>query len=258
MSDERVAEDPVGEVAGLTVPDAINTAADTLRANLVPLSIGSFFYLVFTSGVEAIGRVMRLQGQLPSVELVLGIQLVSQLIGGLLMLGLVKMSQDALEGREVRVADLVMSYRLLWKGVVAVGVIFGSTVVMLVLGALVVGVATRGGPVGLTLAWCAFLGLATAMTYVALGLSLAVYEIVYDPGVGPIEALRRSWRMSRGHRFTLLGLGVASLFAFLLGALACGVGIVVSYAYMFLLFGAAHRALRREIGLRDAVAPSAF
>lgn len=243
---------------GLTVQSAMNTAADTLRANLVPLALGSFLYLLFTSGVEMLGSLLPLNGAMLSFEASLAISIVSQVIGVLLMLGMIKMCQEALAGREPRVAELVMAYRGLWKGLVVIGLIAVAVLAWIVPAALIMGVAARGGAIGLTIAWCALLAALVVTLSVGLGLSLALYEIVYDPGVGPLEALRRSWRMTGGHRGTILGLGVASFFAFLLGFLACGVGLILSYAYVFLLLGAAHQSLRREIGLRDAVAPSAF
>lgn len=246
------------EVMGLSAQAAMDAAADTLRAHLAPLLVGSFFYLLFTSGVETAGRVIALEGAAPTHGVAVGISLVSQVVGGLLMLGLIKMCQDALAGREPRVADLVMSYRLLWKWVAAMLLMGLLAIALMIPAAVAVWGISRLGSLGVGLALVTGVGVFAGLVYVFLGLSLATYEIVYDPEAGALEALHRSWRMTRGQRWTLLGLGFVSFFAFVLGALACGVGIIASYAYTFLLFAAAHRSLRRGIGLEDTVAPAAF
>lgn len=59
----------------------------------------------------------------------------------------------------------------------------------------------------------------------ALGLGQAT-ALVVDRGLGPIEAMRESWRITMGRKWDLLALGLLSCLVVLAGLLACLVGVV--------------------------------
>ena len=44
------------------------------------------------------------------------------------------------------------------------------------------------------------------------------------PGV---DALKRSWEMTKGHKMTIFLVGLIGIFVFIAGALACGIGLVL-------------------------------
>jgi hypothetical protein len=67
--------------------------------------------------------------------------------------------------------------------------------------------------------------------------------IIIDRGIGPIEAMKESNRITRGHRWTLLGLILVLFLINLAGALALVVGLLVSIPVSTLAFTHAYRVL---------------
>ncbi len=60
------------------------------------------------------------------------------------------------------------------------------------------------------------------------GLGFAQYFVV-DAEMGPMRSLSASWEVTKGHRLALVGFWFASIFVMGLGAMACGVGILLAY-----------------------------
>ncbi len=87
--------------------------------------------------------------------------------------------------------------------------------------------------------WASILvGIGVVLGLIALivpGIILAImwhffgYVIVENPGIGPIDAMRRSAEITRGHRWQLFGLGIALLGLNILGLLLCVVPIIFTY-----------------------------
>ncbi len=67
--------------------------------------------------------------------------------------------------------------------------------------------------------------------------------IVIDRGLGPIEAMKESMRIGKGHRWTLLGLIVLLCSSSSRGALALFVGLLVAMPVTTLAFAHAYRVL---------------
>jgi uncharacterized membrane protein len=61
----------------------------------------------------------------------------------------------------------------------------------------------------------------------ALGLQFTTYLIV-DKNMGPIEAMKESWRITNGHKASLFLFGIVAFFIVLAGMLACGIGVFVA------------------------------
>jgi uncharacterized membrane protein len=78
--------------------------------------------------------------------------------------------------------------------------------------------------------------------------------IVVDRGLGPIDAMKESKRITYGHKWQLLGLGLLSALIMLLGVLALGIGIVVALPVVSLAGAHAYRVLAGE-AVRDAAMP---
>jgi hypothetical protein len=170
------------------------------------------------------------------------------------------MSQDALEGRPPDLATLFGQGRKLWKYIVCLLALGAAYAIpLLVMVAMVLGFARALGPRAAQSGIVVSLVLvAIPVIYVSLGFSLAIYEVTYDDEVGPVDALRRSWRLADGHRWALLGLGLVGCLAVLAGLLACCIGTIPAYAFFFLVFAVAHRALRNGMDLPTPSRPTRF
>ena len=105
------------------------------------------------------------------------------------------------------------------------------------------------------LAWLAFaLGLVLLIVPgIIFGLMFMFATIlVIDRELGPIEAMRESNRVTRGHKWTLLGLVLVLALVNLLGALALFVGLLVSVPVTMLALMHVYRILAGGAGLADA------
>jgi uncharacterized membrane protein len=76
----------------------------------------------------------------------------------------------------------------------------------------------------------------------AVGLGFVPYLVV-ERGLGPIEAMKESWRITKGHKWQLFLLLLALLGINLLGALALVVGIFVAVPVTMIAFTHAYRTL---------------
>ncbi len=75
-----------------------------------------------------------------------------------------------------------------------------------------------------------FVGIVVAIavaTYVSLGLSFGAEAIALD-GLGPIEAMEKSWTMVSGHRWPLLLFSMVLRIVSFMGIMACCVGVIVT------------------------------
>jgi uncharacterized membrane protein len=72
--------------------------------------------------------------------------------------------------------------------------------------------------------------------------------IVIDRGLGPIEAMKESMAIGRGHRWPLLGLIALAILIMLAGALAFFVGLLVAMPVVGLAFTHAYRVLSGSNG----------
>lgn len=76
----------------------------------------------------------------------------------------------------------------------------------------------------------------------AVGLAFVPY-LVIERGLGPIEAMKESWRITKGHKWPLFLLILALIGISLLGLLALVVGIFVALPIALLAFAHAYRTL---------------
>jgi uncharacterized membrane protein len=53
--------------------------------------------------------------------------------------------------------------------------------------------------------------------------------LVVDRGLGPMDALSESWKLTQGHRLNIVLAGVLVFVVAMLGLCACGVGTVISW-----------------------------
>jgi uncharacterized membrane protein len=188
---------PPGADGEFRVGDAISYGWSAYWKNVGPLFLLALaiaaVYLVISlisSGVSGVaGRVV--------------FQLIIFIVGIIVAMGLIRASLAVVEGRQPEVRMLLET-----DG-------FGPYVVA----AILVGV---GVAVGLVL-------------FIVPGIFLAIiwqffgYVIVETPTSGPVDAMRRSVEITRGHRWQLLGLGLLLFGINIIGALACLVGLLFTY-----------------------------
>jgi len=70
--------------------------------------------------------------------------------------------------------------------------------------------------------------------------------LVLDEGLGPLQALRASWRLTEGRFWTLLGAAALGLFAIWVGLFLVLVGAVAGFLWAGLAFATLYAAARRE------------
>jgi len=80
----------------------------------------------------------------------------------------------------------------------------------------------------------------------ALGLSLQSFLIV-DQDLSGVEALKRSWEMTKGHRLNILLFWLISLFVVFAGELACFFGVfLISYPLLTIAFAWVYLRIKGE------------
>jgi uncharacterized membrane protein len=145
------------------------------------------------------------------------LQLISFIIGVIVAMGLIRASLAVLEGRAPDVRMLLET-----DG-------FGPYVVAAIL-------VTIGVTIGLILLIVP--GIILAIMWHFFG-----YVIVENPTTGPVDAMRRSAEITRGHRWQLLGLGLLLVGINILGLLACCVGVLFTYGITAVTVGYAYKTL---------------
>jgi uncharacterized membrane protein len=76
----------------------------------------------------------------------------------------------------------------------------------------------------------------------AIGLGFVAFLVV-DRGAGPVDALKESWRITKGHKWQLLLLGLALVGINIIGALLLGIGLFASIPITMVAGAHAYRTL---------------
>ncbi len=93
---------------------------------------------------------------------------------------------------------------------------------------------------------------------IGLALSFTLF-LVIDKGLGPINAFKQSWKLTKGNRWKLFLLSLAFLGINILGMLALLVGLLVTVPVTFLALIHAYRVLSVETApVSEAVSPEAL
>jgi uncharacterized membrane protein len=80
----------------------------------------------------------------------------------------------------------------------------------------------------------------------SLGISLYSFLIV-DQGLSGVDALKRSWEMTNGHRLNILLFGIISFFVVFAGELACFFGVfLISYPLLMIAFAWIYLRIKGE------------
>lgn len=198
----------------LSVGECIKFGWQTLKKRPLVI-IGAFVLAMAVSGISS---ALLDPGEGAPVTLVTVLMgLVSGVIGLLVEIGLVTFSLRAHDTVEVvKIQDL-------WNP---------KPFVYYLVGQIIVGVIVL---VGLVL-------LIVPGVIAAVGLMFSSYLIV-DKGRGPIEAVKETWKMTKGHKWELFLLVLAIIGINILGLLALVVGLLVSVPVSMLAVVHAYRKL---------------
>jgi hypothetical protein len=80
--------------------------------------------------------------------------------------------------------------------------------------------------------------------YVATGIAFMQAELAFNDDAGPIDAVLYSWRIARGKRWRIIGVGLLAGLVAGGSAMLCGIGLLFGAPLSALLFGALYLALR--------------
>jgi hypothetical protein len=213
-----------GQPGHWEIGQAINTGWELFKANIGVVLVGVIIYFgisfamsfVISLVISLIQAAIQQAGMDPDVMLaiVFSIQFVFQigvvLIDTYLMLGLIKLMLNVARGgpEQAQITDVFSGGSVLLKGIGA----------QLLLGLVVM---------------LGFLLLFVPGIILSLGLSFTIYLVV-DRQLGPIEALKESWRITDGHKVNLFLFGLVAALVMLAGALACGIGWLVAWPVVML------------------------
>lgn len=202
---------PPSTGGSFSVGEAISYGWRAYWKNVGPLIVLALIILAVNLFIVLIGSgVHGLAGRLV-------LQLISFIVGIVLAMGLIRASLAVVEGRNPDVGLLFQT-----EG-------FGPYLVAAVL-------VTLGVAAGLIL--CLIPGIILAIMWHFFG-----YVILENPATTPIDAMRRSAEITRGYRWQLLGLGLLLIAINIVGAFACGVGLLFTYGITAVTVAYAYKTL---------------
>lgn len=207
--------------AGLRVGDAIGYGWSAFRKTPGPLVVIALVVLVVGALTSGIGNAVSRESAIFGVI----VQIAGYIVSMILSLGLIRVALKVTRGEEVDVADLFKTDQL--------GPYIGASILF-------------GIIVGVGLILCIVPGVILAVIYGFYG------YVILGRGVGVGEGFSLAAEITKGQRGTVFLLALAFIGINLLGALACGAGLLVSYPITIVAGGYAYRVLSNE-----AVAPIA-
>ncbi len=155
-----------------------------------------------------------------SAFMVFVIGVIGFIISTVLHMGVTRIMLNIHNGREVSFNNLVGETSLLIKFILAQ--ILAMIIVM----------------VGLML-------LVVPGVIAAVGLFFVPY-IVIDKKLGPVDAIKESWRLTKGHKWNILLFSLLFILINLLGVLALGIGLLVTMPITFLATVYAYKWLDKQ------------
>jgi hypothetical protein len=84
--------------------------------------------------------------------------------------------------------------------------------------------------------------------YLALGLAFAMVELSCNPAATALAAMRTSFAMANGQRWSVLGMGLVAVLVTIAGALACCVGAIPAMSLGMMMICSLYLALRLNPG----------
>ena len=201
--------------AGLRVGDAIGYGWSAFKKSPGPLVVVSLVVLVVGGMTSGIGNAVSRESAVFGVI----VQIAGYVVSMILSLGLIRVALKVTRGEEAEVADLFKTDQL--GPYIGASILFGIMVA-----------------VGFIL--CIVPGIILAVIYGFYG------YVILERGAGVGEGFSRAAEITKGQRGTIFLLGLAFAGINILGALACGLGLLVSYPVTIVAGGYAYRVLSNE------------
>lgn len=184
------------------------------------------------------------------------VQIVQLILSAIFTLGLWAMAIRGLHGEPTRVGALFSQLSKIWKYVIqAVAVGLGMALViapvLVIIFLAFVGPVDRSTPMTEILdkagrpLLIAFGVLTPLYVYIVSGIAFMQAELALNDDAGPIEAILHSWRIARGKRWRIIGVGLIGLLIWVGSAMLCGIGLLFGGPFVILLMGALYLALRQ-------------
>jgi hypothetical protein len=180
---------------------------------------------------------------------------VQLVLSAVFSLGLWAMAVRGLHGKPMSVGVLFSQLSKIWKYVLqSLAVMVGAVLVVLPL--VVIIFLMFVGPVDLDTPMTEIVDDAGRPFAIAVAVLLPVYiyfvtgiafmqaELAFNDDAGPIDAVLYSWRIARGRRWRIIGVGLLAGLIALGSAMLCGIGLLFGVPLASLLFGALYLALR--------------
>jgi len=182
--------------------------------------------------------------------------LIQLALSAIFTLGVWAMAVRGLHGEPMSVGVLFSQLSKIWKYVLqSLAVLVGAILVLLPLVVIIfllfVGpvdlntpmneiIDDAGRPFAIALA-----ALLPVYVYVATGIAFMQAELAFNDDAGPIDAVLYSWRIARGKRWRIIGVGLLAGLIAVGSAMLCGIGLLFGAPLSALLFGALYLALRQ-------------
>lgn len=184
-----------------SLDEVLGSSWETFKKSPLKI-IGFFLLLFFLTILNAVLFPSLLSGLGDSLLIALILQIESWIVGSLIEIAFIIFTLNLLSTKKTPFRTKLTDVRLLLK------VIAGSLLSTLII---------LGG----------FILLIIPGIYFAFRMWLVTYYIV-DQGAGPVEAIKKSWKNTKGHFFSLLGLSLVLLLINLFGLLVLVVGLLVT------------------------------
>lgn len=185
----------------------------------------------------------------------IAIQVIQWVLAAIFYLGSWAMAVRGLHGKPMRVGVLFSQLSKIWK-YIAQSFAVGLGAILIVLPIIVIVFLMFVGPVDLDTPMAEIMddaGMPFAIASVALlplyiylvtGIAFMQAELAFNDDAGPIDAILYSWRIARGKRWRIIGVGLLAMLILAGSAMLCGIGLLFGAPMSFLLVGALYLALR--------------
>ncbi len=191
--------------------------------------------------------------------------LVQLVLSAVFTLGLWAMAVRGIQGQRTTVGVLFSQLSKIWKYILQ-SLAVGLGAILIVVPIIVIVFLMFVGPVDLDTPMTeiiddagmpfaiASLVLLPFYVYVITGIAFMQAELAFNDDAGPIDAILYSWRIARGKRWRIIGVGLLAVLIVMGSAMLCGIGLLFGAPLSTLLFGALYLALRNGADVPQASA----
>ena len=189
--------------------------------------------------------------------------LVQLVLSAVFTLGIWAMAIRGLREEPMSVGVLFSQLSKIWKYILqSLAVLLGAALILLPLVIIILLVFV--GPIDLNTPMSeiiddagkpfliAFTALLPVYVYVATGIAFMQAELAFNDDAGPVDAVLYSWRIARGKRWKIIGVGLLAGLIAAGSAMLCGIGLLFGAPLSALLFGALYLALREGADVPSA------